>query len=155
MSMPQRRNAGAACCSLAGMGVLGFGACALALYGARLTALPIRGEETRRAQVACEMVQTGDWIVPRQQGQPLLSRPPLGNYPIALAAIAFGDCSLLAVRLPTMLATWLTVLLIYGYGRLFLSRLGALAAGLAYAHDGAGSGLGPAGRDGSDVYAAS
>jgi 4-amino-4-deoxy-L-arabinose transferase-like glycosyltransferase len=104
----------------------------LVLYGARLTALPIRGEETRRAQVACEMVRTGDWIVPRQQGQPLLSRPPLGSYPIALAAIAFGDCSLLAVRLPTLLATWLTTLLIYGYGRLFLSRLGALAAGLAY-----------------------
>jgi 4-amino-4-deoxy-L-arabinose transferase-like glycosyltransferase len=102
------------------------------LYGARLTTLPIRGEETRRAQVACEMVQTGDWIVPRQQGLPLLSRPPLGSYPIAIAAILLGDCSLLAVRLPTLLATWLTVLLIYGYGRLFLSRLGALTAGLAY-----------------------
>ena len=104
----------------------------LLLYGARLTALPIRGEETRRAQVACEMVRTGDWIVPRQQGTPLLSRPPLGSYPIAIAAILLGDCSLLAVRLPTLLATWLTVLLIYSYGRLFLSRLGALAAGLAY-----------------------
>lgn len=105
---------------------------AFLLYGARLTALPIRGEETRRAQVACEMVETGDWIVPRQQGAPLLSRPPLGSYPIALAAMLFGDCTLLAVRLPTALATWLTALLIYGYGRRFLTRLGALASGLAF-----------------------
>lgn len=113
-----------------------FWALALAasfLFGARLTAVPIRGEETRRAQVACEMLAGGDWIVPRQQHQPLLSRPPLGSYPIALAAIVLGDCSLLAVRLPTAFASWLTVLLIYGYGRLFLSRLGALASGLAYA----------------------
>jgi 4-amino-4-deoxy-L-arabinose transferase-like glycosyltransferase len=102
------------------------------LFGTRLTALPIRGEETRRAEVACEILQTGDWIVPRQQGQPFLSRPPLGSYPIALAAIALGDCSLAAVRLPTVLATWLTLLLIYAYGRLFLSRLGALSAALAY-----------------------
>ena len=29
---------------------------ALLVYGTRLTAVPIRGEETRRAQVACEMV---------------------------------------------------------------------------------------------------
>ncbi|HEX3997914.1 MAG TPA: glycosyltransferase family 39 protein [Pirellulales bacterium] len=108
-------------------------AASLLLYGTRLTAIPIRGEETRRAEVACEMIQTGDWIVPRQQGEPLLSRPPLGSYPIALAAMLFGDCSLLAVRLPSVIATCLTVLLIYGYGRLFLSRLGAFAAGLAYA----------------------
>lgn len=106
---------------------------ALSLYCARLTAIPIRGEETRRAQVACEMLCTGDWIVPRQQGVPLLSRPPLGSYPIALAAMLLGDCSLLAVRLPSALATILTILLIYAYARRFMPRLGSLAAGLAYA----------------------
>ena len=85
------------------------------------------------AQVACEILATGDWLVPRQQGQPLLSRPPLGSYPIAIAAKLFGNCSLLAVRLPSALATLLTVLLIYAYARLFLSRLGAMAAGSAFA----------------------
>ena len=105
---------------------------AAVLYLPRLTEIPIRGEESRRAGVACEMLQTGDWVVPRQQGMPFLSRPPLANYPIALATLLLGDCSLLAVRLPTVLATGLTALLIYGYGRTFLSRLGAFAAGLAY-----------------------
>jgi 4-amino-4-deoxy-L-arabinose transferase-like glycosyltransferase len=104
-----------------------------ATYGARLTALPIRGEETRRAEVATEILQTGDWIVPRQQGQPFLSRPPLGSYPIALFELLFGEGSLWAVRLPSVLATWLTTLLIYGYGRQFLSRFGALSAGFVFA----------------------
>ena len=104
-----------------------------AIYRARLTTLPIRGEETRRAEVATEMLQTGDWIVPRQQGQPFLSRPPLGSYPIAVLEMVLGTGSLLAVRLPSVIATWLTTLLIYGYSRRFLSRLGSLAAGFAFA----------------------
>ena len=42
----------------------------LAIYFSRLTALPIRGEELRRAMVVREILWTGDWIVPRQQGEP-------------------------------------------------------------------------------------
>ena len=49
---------------------------------------------------------------------------------------ALGDCSPLAVRLPTVLATLITTLLVYGYSRQFLSRVGALAAGLAFATSG-------------------
>ncbi len=106
---------------------------AAVVHAGRLTELPLRGEESRRAQVAVEMMARGDWIVPRQQGEPFLSRPPLGSYPIAVAMKVLGEDSPLAVRLPTVLATLVTVLLIYGYSRLFLSRAGALGAGLAYA----------------------
>jgi 4-amino-4-deoxy-L-arabinose transferase-like glycosyltransferase len=102
-------------------------------YLIRLGDLPLRGEETRRAQVAREMLQTGDWIVPRQQGAPFLSRPPLGNWLIAAATVVRGQCDPLAVRLPSVLATLLTTLLVYGYSRTLLSRLGALAAAVAYA----------------------
>ncbi len=109
---------------------------AIACYDSRLTALPIHGEETRRAQVAIEMVRGGDWIVPRQQGVPLLSRPPLQSWPIALITSITGDCSLWATRLPSVLATILTTLLIYGCGRQFLSRQGAFAAGLVYSSTG-------------------
>src|SRR5262245_13715834 len=104
-----------------------------AIYFSRIVDLPIRGEETRRAIVAREILETGDWIVPRQQGEPFLSRPPVGSWPIAWIAKATGDLSLVAVRLPTLLATVLTVLLVYAYSRQFLSRLGALGSGLAYA----------------------
>jgi 4-amino-4-deoxy-L-arabinose transferase-like glycosyltransferase len=103
------------------------------VYATTLTDLPIRGEESRRAQIAREMQQTGDWIVPRQQGEPFLSRPPLGNWLIALTILARGDCDVIAVRLPSVLATLLTTLLIYAYGRTFLPRLGALASAIVYA----------------------
>ena len=106
---------------------------AAAIYFSRMVDLPIRGEETRRAMVAWEILQTGDWIVPRQQGQPFLSRPPVGSWPIAWITAATGDLSLIAVRLPTILATLLTTLLVYSYSRQFLSRLGALGSGLTFA----------------------
>jgi 4-amino-4-deoxy-L-arabinose transferase-like glycosyltransferase len=104
----------------------------LGIHATRLTELTIRGEESRRGRIAWEMQQTGDWVVPRLQGQPFLSRPPLGNWLIALAGLVRGSCDLVAVRLPSVLATLLTTLLVYGYGRTFLPRLGALAAGAAY-----------------------
>ena len=40
----------------------------LGVYFVRLTALSIRGEESRWAQVAHEMLSSGDWVVPRQRG---------------------------------------------------------------------------------------
>jgi 4-amino-4-deoxy-L-arabinose transferase-like glycosyltransferase len=105
----------------------------LGIHGTRLTDLGIRGEESRWGRIACEMRQSGDWVVPRLQGQPFLSRPPLGSWLIAVAGLVRGDCDLVAVRLPSVLATLLTTVLVYGYGRTFLPRLGALAAGAAYA----------------------
>ena len=105
----------------------------LVAYFSRLTTLTVRGEESRRARVACEMLATGDWIVPRQQGQLYFSRPPLGSWPIAVLGAIRGDVDLLAVRLPTAIATLLTAVLVYGYSRRFLSRQGSLASALAFA----------------------
>lgn len=82
--------------------------------------------------VACEMLQSGDWIVPRQQGEIYLSRPPLGNWLIALAGLARGQIDAVAVRLPSALATLLTSLVVYAYARTWLGRLGALVAGVSF-----------------------
>jgi 4-amino-4-deoxy-L-arabinose transferase-like glycosyltransferase len=104
-----------------------------AIYFSRMLDLPIRGEETRRAMVAHEILQSGDWIVARQQGEPFLSRPPVGSWPIAWLTSLTGNLSLLEIRLPSLLATLLTTLLVYAYSRNFLSQLGALSSGLAFA----------------------
>jgi 4-amino-4-deoxy-L-arabinose transferase-like glycosyltransferase len=104
-----------------------------AIYFGRLSEMSVRGEESRWATIAMEMIRSGDWIVPQQQGIPFLSRPPLGSWLIAVATLARGQCDVLAVRLPAVLATLLTSLLVYGYSRAFLSRLGAFSAGIAYA----------------------
>src|SRR5436189_5106868 len=105
----------------------------LGAYFTRMSDLTIRGEESRRGLIAREMLTTGDWIVPRCQGEPLFSRPPLQNWLIAGLAIVRGDIDAVALRLPSDVAMLLTVLLIYGYSRMVLSKLGSLTAGLAFA----------------------
>ncbi len=105
----------------------------LAIYFVRLGAPTLQGEETRRALVAEEMLRTGDWIVPREQGVLFPDRPPLGNWTIALVRAVSGSREAWAVRLPSALATLLTTWLVYVYARASLSSLGAAASACAYA----------------------
>src|SRR5579871_5349178 len=66
----------------------------VAAFFSRMTALSVRGEESRRGLIAREMLESGDWIVPRCQGVPLFSRPPLQNWLIALVAGVRGHVDL-------------------------------------------------------------
>ncbi len=93
----------------------------------------MRGEEPTRAQIAREMVLSGDFIVPREQGEPFLSRPPLQNWLIALSCEALGRWDAAAVRLPSVFATLLTVVVTYWYARGFLSSTGSFAAAVSFA----------------------
>ncbi len=102
------------------------------IYGTRLTTLTIRGEEPRRAGVAKEMRATGEWFVPRLQGQPFLTRPPLQNWSIALCSQLTGDVRL-AMRLPSALAIMLTTFMVFWYSSHFLRRAGAFAAAVSFA----------------------
>lgn len=111
----------------------GLIALVLGVYFFRAADVPLRGEETRWALVAQEMVHSGDWIVPRLQDEAFLNRPPLHCWLIAATGLMLGDWGILTLRLPSLLATLLTTLLIYGYARLSLSRLGALAAAAGFA----------------------
>ncbi|HVT30277.1 MAG TPA: glycosyltransferase family 39 protein, partial [Lacipirellulaceae bacterium] len=104
-----------------------------AIYGARLTLEPLVGEETRWATGAREMLATGDWIVPRQQGHIFPERPPMTMWAMAAVGWLRGDVDPIAVRLPSVVAVVLTVLLIYGYLRSFASIVAAVVAALAYA----------------------
>jgi hypothetical protein len=67
-------------------------------YFLRAGELPIRGEEPTRAQIAREMVEGRDWLVPRQQGDLFLSRPPPQNWPAPSAGGALrrspGPCGI-------------------------------------------------------------
>jgi len=113
--------------------VLSLTAFVVAVYFSRLDAIPFRGEETRWARVAWEMRETGDYIVPRQQGQVFPDRPPLNSWCMLAASRLTGGLDRLSVRLPAALATLLTTLMVYGYCCRFLSRFGAWTAGLVYA----------------------
>jgi 4-amino-4-deoxy-L-arabinose transferase-like glycosyltransferase len=102
-------------------------------YFLRMGDVTLRGEETRRAQVAYEMIQRGDWIVPREQGHAYMSRPPLQNWLIALSTLIFGSWDPWVIRFHSVLAMLLTTLLVYGYSRTCLSRVFALVAAVAFA----------------------
>ncbi len=108
----------------------------LAVVGATYLVLisdtPIRGEESRWARGAVLMLETGDWIVPRQQGQVFPERPPLNSWLMAICGTVRGEVDLVAIRLPSVLAILATCALIFAYGRTWLSQAGAFVAASAY-----------------------
>ena len=89
-------------------------------------------DEPRFAEAAREMIQGGNFIVPHFNGVPRYDKPPLIYWCQAAAYEIFGE-NAFAARLPSLLATALTAVLIYTWG----VRLGrgwtGLAAGLCYA----------------------
>lgn len=103
------------------------------LYVTNLDGITIRGEESRRGRIAWEMLHSGNWYVPTMQERPVFYRPPLQNALIAGVASVHGKVDAWALRIPSVIAILLTVIMIYGYGRSFLSRLGAFAAALGFA----------------------
>ncbi len=108
-------------------------ALALGGYFLRVTTLPVFGEETRRGVIAREMIESGDWIVPRVQGVPRLSRPPLQNWMIAAVGLMSGSVDVWAVRLPSLIATLLTVALVYVMTFRCAGSRAAFLAACAYA----------------------
>jgi len=87
-------------------------------------------DETRYAQIGLEMHDTGDWVVPRLNGEPYLDKPPL-LYGLTSISYSLLGVSEQAARMPTALAALLTILLTYVLGRRLLGdRAAAIGAGL-------------------------
>lgn len=105
----------------------------LAIYFTRLSAVPVCGEESRWANAAREMIATGDWIVPRQQGEIFPERPPLGTWAMALVGLARHDVDLVAIRLPSACAILLLTGLIYAYAYAWMSRWASFSAAAMFA----------------------
>lgn len=95
----------------------------LLLYPTRSFYL-LEPDEGRYAQIAREMHDHGDWIVPKLQGQPYLDKPPMFYWLIATSYGIFG-VSEESARLIPALAVHLTILLIYLFGRRTLGERSA------------------------------
>ncbi len=115
-------------------------------YFTRLAAAPICGEESRWATAAREMIATGDWIVPRQQGTIFPERPPLTIWAMALAGVARDGVDLVAVRAPSACAVLVLTLLIYAYARTWMSRLASFSSAAIFATSGQVLALGRSGE---------
>ena len=108
----------------------------LIVYFVRLADSPICGEESRWANAAREMIATGDWIVPRQQGEIFPERPPLGSWAMALVGLLRGEVDVWAVRLPSVIGILLITLGIFAYACTWMSRPASLVAALIFATTG-------------------
>lgn len=87
--------------------------------------------DAQYAEVAREMIERGEWLSPRLNGVLFLNKPPLLYWLIAIAYSALGVGEL-AARLPGLLATLVTAVLVYRLGvELFDVRVG-LSAALIY-----------------------
>jgi len=85
------------------------------LFG-RLTYPLIEPDESRYAQIALEMVQSGDYLVPHLRGAAYLDKPPLLYWMTAGSFRVFG-ANEFASRVPAALAAMLTVLATFWIGR--------------------------------------
>jgi len=84
--------------------------------------------EDRTAEVVREMRKTGDFLVPRMRGEPLVTKPPLLHWLIVGTTSALG-LNEFAIRLPSLCFTLGTAVILFVVGRRFLHvRAGLLAA---------------------------
>jgi len=66
-------------------------------------------DEPRFGQVANEMLGSGDYVVPRMNGEPVALLPPLTYWASALASRFFGELTPVTARIPIVLAAALTL----------------------------------------------
>jgi len=101
-------------------------AVAFAFQGSRALWDP---DEGRYTDVADNMVESGDWLVPRLDPErPHFTKPPLTYWAIAASMSALGS-NTWAVRLPNALAFTATALLVLGLARRLGLPFPAFAAG--------------------------
>ena len=89
-------------------------------------------DEPRFAEAAREMIQSGNYVVPTFNGAPRYAKPPLIYWCQTVVYRVFGE-NAFAARLPSLIATAATALLLATWGmKLGSEQLGA-GAGLLYA----------------------
>lgn len=82
------------------------------------------------AQAAKEMLQTGDWLLPRVGGVVFPEKPPFTSWTMMAAITICGSDSEWVVRLPSSLATLLTALMIAATAARWFGRRVGILAGL-------------------------
>lgn len=88
--------------------------------------------EGRYAESAREMLETGDWLVPRLDYAPHWTKPPLAYWTIAGSMALFGTNEW-GARLPNAAVFVLTALALGALGRAMWDRRTGFAAGLIWA----------------------
>ena len=88
------------------------------------------GHETYQVVPAREMLETGDWIVPRSGGLPRLRKPPLSYWVVAASVRLFGIMTEWTVRVPAAISALLLAILVGVWANRWYGRTAGLAAAL-------------------------
>jgi 4-amino-4-deoxy-L-arabinose transferase-like glycosyltransferase len=97
-----------------------------------LQKLELSAEEPRRATVALEMIESGEYIVPHLYGIPYYNKPPLHNWLIAGTMQISNSRAEWTVRLPGILSYLLTGLLLFLAMRRFIDERVAIWSAVLY-----------------------
>jgi 4-amino-4-deoxy-L-arabinose transferase len=98
------------------------------LYVAPLAVRPLGSpDEVRYGAIAREMIVSGDWVSSRFNGVRYFEKPILGYWINAISFSAFGE-NPFALRLPVVLSTALTALVVFLMARRFVSAFAARLA---------------------------
>jgi 4-amino-4-deoxy-L-arabinose transferase-like glycosyltransferase len=99
-----------------------------ALYFFRLGSYPLSDpDEGRNAEIAREMLASGDWVTPRLNGVNYFEKPPLVYWVTAVSEKIFGLNEWAVRAVPALFAVW-GVLLTYSAGRKLFGRDAGLAS---------------------------
>jgi 4-amino-4-deoxy-L-arabinose transferase-like glycosyltransferase len=95
----------------------------------RLDALPVsRSQEVRVVETAREMLASGDYLLPRLNGELRFQKPPLAYWLTAASYRAFGRVDEFSARLPAALAAAAVMLGVFAWTRRMFGPVAALGA---------------------------
>lgn len=95
----------------------------------RLDALPVtRSQEVRVVETAREMLASGNYLLPRLNGELRLQKPPLAYWLTAASYRAFGRVDEFSARLPAALAAAWVMLGVFAWTRCMFGPAAALGA---------------------------
>jgi 4-amino-4-deoxy-L-arabinose transferase-like glycosyltransferase len=92
---------------------------------------PLAGTEGHRSVTAHQMVQSGEWIVPRMYGRIYLAKPPLHYWIMATFEKLSGRATPFIWRLPSAIESSLTAAILSLFAYRWFGAIGAWAAGIA------------------------
>ena len=102
------------------------------IYLPSLGVIEFRGEEGRRVIPGENMLENGDWMVPRISGEPYYNKPPGINWLVALSFVVTGQHNEWAARLPSAISVLMFVSLLMQYPANWLKLHERLIASLIF-----------------------
>ena len=94
--------------------------------------VPMSGTEGFRALAAHQMVESGDWLLPRIYGELYLRKPPLHYWITGALEWATGQADEWIWRLPSLLMAGLTAALVALFAGRWFGRIASWCSGLSF-----------------------